>query len=70
MRSQSQPTSSRAKIVTETEPMMHQPTCSFVSASSVADDRHQRRDAEPGEEAEEERDPRHVERPHLRASRS
>ena len=32
----------------------------------VADDRHQRRDAEPGEEAQKEGDPRHVERPHVR----
>jgi hypothetical protein len=34
MTSHIQPASSRAKIVTATEPMMHQPTCSLVSCNS------------------------------------
>ena len=66
MRSQSQPMNSRARIVIATEAMIVLPICSFVRRQFFAHDRHQRRDAEPGEEAQEEREPRHVERPHLR----
>ena len=56
----------RAKTVIATEPMMHQPTWSFVSDQLLADHLHQGRDAEPGEEAQEEGEPRHVERTHGR----
>ena len=64
MRSQSQPMIRRARIVIATEAMIVLPICALVRLELLAHDRHQRRDAEPREEAEEEGEPRHVERPH------
>ena len=68
-RSHSQPTSRRATIVIATEAMTVLPICVLGQPEFLADDDHQRGDAEPREEAEKERSPGHVERPHLRRAK-